>query len=102
MNEHAAVAEVQSPLKPSECEPVAGVAVRVISLASNSFSEQSAPHEIPGPVTVPAPLPSLVMLTSVRGRQLGVAVVLAFSRKAQLVLAAPPTRHVTPVQLVKP
>src|SRR6266404_313231 len=91
----------QGPAQPRKCELIAGAAVSVISLASNSISEQSVPQLRPGPVTVPTPLPDLLTVTSVPGRKVGAAVVLAFSRKAQLALAAPPNWQVTPVQPVK-
>src|SRR5204863_45796 len=98
---HVDVLDEQAPVNAATCEPTAGAPVSVISLPSNSGSEQSAPHEMPGPVTVPAPLPLLTTVTTVRGRKAGVAVVFARSLNAQLAFVAPPTRHVTPVHPVK-
>src|SRR5690349_8090844 len=60
--------KAQGPPQPRKCDLTAGAAVRVISLASNSISEQSAPQLRPGPLTVPTPLPDLLTVTSVPGR----------------------------------
>jgi hypothetical protein len=47
----------QSPDQPAKTEPEAGVAVRVTEVPATKDSEQSEPQLIPGPVTVPEPLP---------------------------------------------
>src|SRR4029453_521013 len=94
------VLDTQAPPKPTNCDPTAGVAVRITGLPSNMGSEQSAPQLIPSDVTVPLPAPAFTTLTTVRARELGVTVVLALRAKAQVALVAPPA-HVTPVQLTK-
>src|ERR1043166_5157332 len=86
--------------QPVKREPVAGAAVSVMSRGSNSAFEQFGPHAMPGPVTVPTPLALLTTVTTVRGRNVGMAVLFAVSLNAQLALVAPPTRHVTPVHPV--
>src|SRR5712664_1231618 len=60
------VADGQGLPNPSKCEPVAGAAVRVIRLASNIGVEHIVPQLMPGPPTVPLPLPCLTTLTNVR------------------------------------
>jgi hypothetical protein len=49
----------QAPLHPANCEPGAGVAVRVTAVPSSNSAEQVAPQSIPGPLTAPLPLPPL-------------------------------------------
>src|SRR4051794_33724424 len=49
---------VQAPLQPAKVEPAVGLAVRVTLVPSVYVSEQSAPHEMPVPVTVPLPVPA--------------------------------------------
>lgn len=77
---------------------MAAVAVSRTAARSNSGCEQSRPQVIPGPVTVPLPVPLLTIVTSVRARKLGVAVVLARRVKEQLGLVEP--THAVPLQLV--
>src|SRR4029453_3955123 len=91
----------QAPPQPRKPEPTPGAALRGTSLAANSVSEQSVPQLMPGPVTAPVPLPDLLTVSSVAGRNVGAAVVFALSRNAQLALVAPPNWQVTPVQPVK-
>ena len=43
--------------QPAKTDPAAATAVSVTFVPSAYTSPQSAPHEIPGPVTRPAPLP---------------------------------------------
>src|SRR5262245_18289501 len=91
----------QAPSQPIKREPAPGAALSVTSLASNAVSEQSSPQLMPGPVTVPVPLPDLLTVSSVAGRNVGTAVVFALRRNAQLALVAPPNWQITPVQPVK-
>src|SRR3954463_12107915 len=65
------VVPVQSPLQPAKVEPAAGLAVSGTPVPSLYVSEQSAPHEMPVPVTVPLPVPALETL---RVRWIGSAV----------------------------
>jgi len=52
----------QSPDQPEKVEPAAGMAVRVTEVPESYISEQSLPQSIPGPVTVPEPLPALLTI----------------------------------------
>ncbi len=54
------VPEHTPPVQPENVDPESGVAVRVSVVESFTTSEQSLPHDIPVPVTVPVPEPSLV------------------------------------------
>src|SRR5258706_432366 len=57
------------------------------------------PQLIPGPLTVPAPVPALTTVTTVRARKFGVTETLDFSAKAQVALTEPV--QAPPVQLTK-
>lgn len=54
------VPEHTPPVHPENVDPESGVAVRVSVVESFTTSEQSLPHDIPVPDTVPVPVPSLV------------------------------------------
>src|SRR5262249_15256509 len=51
------------PLQPAKMYPVHGAAVRVMAVPAGRASVQSLPQLMPGPVTVPYPVPPLLMLT---------------------------------------
>ena len=57
------VPEQPPPLQPANVEPAAGAAVSVAAVPAVRTSEQSVPQLMPGPVTVPVPVPALLTVS---------------------------------------
>ncbi|OQY48843.1 MAG: hypothetical protein DRR08_15645 [Candidatus Parabeggiatoa sp. nov. 2] len=53
----------QAPFQPAKVESAAGVAVNVTAVFSADSTAQLLPQSMPSPVTVPAPLPSLLTVS---------------------------------------
>jgi hypothetical protein len=59
---------LHGPLQPAKVEPAAGEAVRVTAVPLATDCEQSVPQLMPGPVTVPVPVPALLTASVEVGR----------------------------------
>src|SRR5882724_3245616 len=87
-----------SPVQPVKLLPIAGVGISVTVVPVKIDSKQSAPQLMPGPVTVPPPLPPRSTCTPVAPRKSAVMVALAAIVKLQLSVVRP--AHGPPAQLM--
>src|SRR2546428_3894572 len=88
-----------SPVQPRNVVPVVGVGTSVTLVPVKISSKQLVPHAMPGPLTVPVPLPAVSTLTPVMPRKSAVLLVLALTTKSQVACVRPP--HGPPDQLRK-
>src|SRR2546421_7497861 len=78
-----------SPVQPPNRVPVGAAGASVTRVPVKISSKQLVPHAMPGPLTVPAPVPAFSTLTPVTPRKSAVLLVLAITTKSQVAFARP-------------